>query len=65
MPIPRFKDKATGVPFDLSLSCKCGWAIIKDHLTMNIVRCPLCGNEKLETVRNDYIAKGADKLERR
>ena len=58
MPLPRYKDKETNIPFNVCLFCQaCRWAIALDKLTEKWTSCRRCG-AKLITKRIDYPSRG-------
>lgn len=57
MPLPRFTDSKTGLPYELALFChKCGWAVAKDRITENWKTCRHCESDQIKTIRINYAS---------
>jgi hypothetical protein len=55
MPIPRYKEKTTGIPYEIFIFCPdCGWAMTKDHRNTGFPACRACGSINIRTLRLDY-----------
>jgi len=54
MPLPRYEDERTGIPYEIFWKCtKCGWAIAVNNYKVGRDECRLCGSLTKE-IRIDY-----------